>query len=363
MQLHDGHPAINVKIQRLDVPDEHQQYATKAYETVQEAFWHEATELAQQYGYSQVFAEGRSGGWLVPFFQEATEEARTDRGWQTHPETGATLFDLWPGQGPRWGYPRYADPDDEIEAFTFGAFEGGIESMLDHVPDMVRVEAARLASEDGPRFCVDYIVRDRDDKRHEIEHDIEAPDKGAALVWFLEDNGIELPACEAGEDGCDGHTFGYLADECEGLDNADELEEHGWTRDKPLADWAGYPLAKPSINIWDDGRLIEILDVREENTQECPTCQGSGRAVASAMRAVRVHPTPDTFVSLVANMLIDGDCMDHQHNRTDCLHPDTEERGCCTEECRGCVPVHQDGDVEALYELIATARQIKERGT
>lgn len=143
----DAHPAIDVKVQRIDVPDEHEAHGQEAWETVQVAFWQEATRIAHEYGYSDVFAEGRSGGWLVPYVQEASEEAIAKHGWQVHPETRATLWDDSPGQGGKWGQPRYVDAEDAIERGTFLAFREKIEALLAEVPQCVLAEAARLAAE------------------------------------------------------------------------------------------------------------------------------------------------------------------------------------------------------------------------
>lgn len=39
--------------------------ANALYENAQAQFWSDADYLAKEYGYGEVFAEGRSGGWLV----------------------------------------------------------------------------------------------------------------------------------------------------------------------------------------------------------------------------------------------------------------------------------------------------------
>lgn len=97
--------------------------------------------------------------------------------------------------------------------------------------------------------------------------------------------------------------------------------------------------------------------------------QGAGGAFPgwtdAQIEASEMHDhtrTPEAFVALVAAMLIEGDCEEHQHNLQDCIEGDSGLDGmtvCCSEGCTAYAPVHQDGDTEALYELIATARQME----
>ncbi len=130
----DGHAAINVKVQaRIDLPDEHERHAEQAWESCVRTFWEDATELAHERGYSCVFSEGRSGGWLVPFYQTLGD--------------GRQQFMTWPGQGGDMGYPRYPDVDDIGERSRFRAFQRRIRAMLDEVPANVKAEAAYIADD------------------------------------------------------------------------------------------------------------------------------------------------------------------------------------------------------------------------
>ena len=128
----DAHAAINVKVGHIDV-EPFEEYAQQAWDRCVEIFWEEATELAHERGYSCVFSEGRSGGWLVPFNQTLGD--------------GRTKFMNWPGQGGELGYPSYPDMDNIGERSRFRAFKRRIEAMLDNVPANVQAEAAFLAEE------------------------------------------------------------------------------------------------------------------------------------------------------------------------------------------------------------------------
>lgn len=130
----DAHAAINVKVyKRIDLPEAHEPFGEAAWESCAVTFWEDATELAHERGYSCVFSEGRSGGWLVPFYQTLGD--------------GRSTFMRWPGQGGGMGYPRYPDVDDIGERSRFRAFERRIQAMLDDVPASVQAEAAYLAEQ------------------------------------------------------------------------------------------------------------------------------------------------------------------------------------------------------------------------
>ncbi len=130
----EGHAAINVKVHaRIDLPEAHEQYAQQAWESCAVMFWEEATELAHERGYSCLFSQGRSGGWMVPFYQTLGD--------------GRSKFMTWPGQGGEHGYPRYPDVDNIGERSRFRAFQRRIEAMLVAVPANVKAEAAYMADE------------------------------------------------------------------------------------------------------------------------------------------------------------------------------------------------------------------------
>ena len=112
----DSHPAINVKY-RGDAPSEY------AWDATVEQFWFHATTIAHEHGYSGVFSEGRSSGWLVPFYQYAGNKLQK--------------FSQWPGQGPDYGYPTYPDVNDSKERKRFIRFQKDILELLDSVPQML----------------------------------------------------------------------------------------------------------------------------------------------------------------------------------------------------------------------------------
>ncbi len=123
----DAHPAINVKVQSLPVLEVSEQNAEIAYEITKETFWHAAQSIAHQHGYSGVFSEGRSGGWLLPFYQY-----RNGKLWQPME---------WDGQGPDKGYPSYPDVTDAQERKRFAKFRADILELLADVPNQYRLNA------------------------------------------------------------------------------------------------------------------------------------------------------------------------------------------------------------------------------
>jgi len=121
----EGHPAINVKwYGRWPESDLDPETLQGIWQTVVEVFWEQATETAHLHGYSGVFSEGRSGGWLVPYFQ------------------GGKKFFHWPGQGGNLGYPSYPDVEDKTESKRFREFRFDIEQLLAAVPSMIADEIA-----------------------------------------------------------------------------------------------------------------------------------------------------------------------------------------------------------------------------
>ena len=126
----ESHAAINVKVQgHIDI-EPFEAFAEQAWESCVEVFWDAAIDIAHERGYSCVFSEGQSGGWLVPFYQRLGD--------------GRTKFHSWPGQGGDMGYPSYPDVDNIGERSRFRAFQRQIEAMLDNVPANVKHEAQFL---------------------------------------------------------------------------------------------------------------------------------------------------------------------------------------------------------------------------
>ena len=112
----DAHPAINVKVRNLplvEASEDAQQFAWD--ETVRE-FWQSANRIAQNHGYSGVFSEGRSDGWLVPYTQH---------------NAAGKLITTWTGQGPDKGYPRYPDMEDGKQRRIFVEFRSAIEGLIE----------------------------------------------------------------------------------------------------------------------------------------------------------------------------------------------------------------------------------------
>jgi len=114
METH-SHPAINVKVQRapeVDAPDD---IRAAAWDEAVERFWQSAGIIAVEHGYSGVFSEGRSIGWLVPYTQR---------------DAAGKLATEWTGQGPDKGYAVYPDVEDKTERRQFIRFRAAIESLL-----------------------------------------------------------------------------------------------------------------------------------------------------------------------------------------------------------------------------------------
>lgn len=117
--LREGHPAINVKVyHRLDSPEEFTELEREhAWDVMVEEFWSDARRAAHKRGYSGVFAEGRSDGWCVPYYQSINGVR--------------AQFKTWPGQGPQHGYPTYPDVEhDSAERERFRGLQRDIRRML-----------------------------------------------------------------------------------------------------------------------------------------------------------------------------------------------------------------------------------------
>lgn len=114
------HPAVKVKLGRL--PDGGtQEQRDAAYKRMEEEFWNMlAPELAHARGYSGVFAEGRSNGWVVPFYQ-TTHAGVKEFGGTKKPH---------PGQGGDHGQPTYPDVSKIGERNRFLAFQRDIQKLL-----------------------------------------------------------------------------------------------------------------------------------------------------------------------------------------------------------------------------------------
>src|ERR1035437_2276124 len=128
----NAHPAINVKVQRLPWVDVPENARTAAYNQTVEQFWISAVLIAQNHGYSNVFSEGRSSGWLVPFTPHAA---------------AGKLVTTWNGQGPGKGYPVYPNVEDKAERRQFVEFLTAIEELLTDSIAQYQELALELASQ------------------------------------------------------------------------------------------------------------------------------------------------------------------------------------------------------------------------
>jgi hypothetical protein len=111
----NARPAINVKIQRAPYVDAPEHITAAAWDEAAESFWKCAGTLAIEHGYSGVFSEGRSNGWLVPYTQH---------------DAAGKLVTHWTGQGPDKGYPRYPNVENAKERRQFVTFRTAIEALL-----------------------------------------------------------------------------------------------------------------------------------------------------------------------------------------------------------------------------------------
>jgi hypothetical protein len=131
----NAHPAVNVKIQRAPYVDAPEHITAAACDDAVKQFWQSAGTLAIEHGYSGVFSEGRSDGWLVPYTQ--------------HDSTGK-LVTRGTGQGPDKGYPVYPDVENKTERRRFIKFRESIENLLRESLAYYVELAGELAAEPGP---------------------------------------------------------------------------------------------------------------------------------------------------------------------------------------------------------------------
>lgn len=128
----NAHPAINVKVRNIPDVNAPQPILQRAYDGTIAEFWDDAEQIAQNHGYSGVFGEGRSNGWLVPYTQ--------------HDRAG-NLVTEWTGQGPDKGYPIYPNVDNSKERRVFIEFRAAIEGLLRDSLDRYHDLALELAAE------------------------------------------------------------------------------------------------------------------------------------------------------------------------------------------------------------------------
>jgi hypothetical protein len=131
----NARPAINVKIQQAPYVDAPEHITAAAWDEAAESFWKCAGTLAIEHGYSGVFSEGRSNGWLVPYTQH---------------DAAGKLVTHWTGQGPGKGYPIYPNVEDKTERRQFIKFRESIEKLLRESLAYYVELAGELAAEPGP---------------------------------------------------------------------------------------------------------------------------------------------------------------------------------------------------------------------
>ncbi len=101
-----------------------------------------------------------------------------------------------------------------------------------------------------------------------------------------------------------------------------------------------------------------------------PTGDRSGVSCADCTTENDNNPThtPQAFARLVASMSIEGECILHGHDPEDCPDEDGEGNAlddpCCDigdeHPCEVYEPSGNDGEIDTLYNLIATARHLIE---
>lgn len=132
----EAHAAVNVKVYNLPEVNASDEDRERAYESVVYDFWQQATLIAQNHGYTDVFGEGRSDGWLVPFYQFKDGKLQQ--------------FAQWPGQGPQHGYPTYPDMNERKERERFVRFRADIIELLeDSKKEYVKRAAFRNVEREG----------------------------------------------------------------------------------------------------------------------------------------------------------------------------------------------------------------------
>lgn len=118
-----AHPAINVKVREWPLVEGlDESVAERAYDAPVETFWRDAQSIAHLHGYTGVFSEGRSGGWLVPYYRYINGKLQQ---WEDSP-----------GQGPDKGYPTYPDVNELTERKRFVRFREEILDLLYAMPGL-----------------------------------------------------------------------------------------------------------------------------------------------------------------------------------------------------------------------------------
>lgn len=120
IKYHGGIP-INEEIEAdcnrlgIDAYDVHQQ----AFERNQMLFWEDANDTAQEFGFDEVFSEGRSGGWLIVAYRV----------------------------GKRLAYPNMEDQPDRR---NFLAFRERIQHMLTNIDWLMLDQMQQIVLERWP---------------------------------------------------------------------------------------------------------------------------------------------------------------------------------------------------------------------
>jgi hypothetical protein len=153
---HGGEPAINVKddvlyahaepyaslIERVNaITDEdgsrEGDMANVLYEGAAGQFWQDAKLLAEEYGYGEAYADGRSGGWLhlerPPVFEQ--EEAESEG----YAPGGAAASHV------RANLRRWAKFNEEIDLAITQARERYVELLEEYIADVKAEEAESAA--------------------------------------------------------------------------------------------------------------------------------------------------------------------------------------------------------------------------
>lgn len=125
IQYRDGHPAIYVKHYGcLDFHGATEDEAQAIYDAAQESWWRDAEDEAHRLGFDGIFAAGRSGGWMQPF-------------WQSGGPFGGYGHRSWGGMGGTMGCPRYPDMDTYRHRRKVEALARRLWKMLDKAQDYI----------------------------------------------------------------------------------------------------------------------------------------------------------------------------------------------------------------------------------
>jgi hypothetical protein len=114
---HHGY-AVNVKDRTLygdvDTGPLTDDQVQAIYDNHAEDFWHLAGEVAREYGFRDIYSEGRMGGWAVPVPQPATD-------------------DMWPAELEAWVRDRFRPLERDLLELVAGVRADFLSDLADAV--------------------------------------------------------------------------------------------------------------------------------------------------------------------------------------------------------------------------------------